>query len=58
MLREGGTMWFFKLLLLLAMIASWIPSVRSSDDHSSQGHYSSNEEPEPEEEEENEELAA
>ena len=51
-------MWFFKLLLLLAMIASWIPSVRSSDNHSYPEHYSSNEEPEPEEEEENEELAA
>ncbi|WP_408095979.1 hypothetical protein ACJVC5_13130 [Peredibacter sp. HCB2-198] len=50
-------MWFFKLILLLAMIASWIPSVRSQDD-SHHHYYSSNQEPEPEEEEENEELAA
>lgn len=58
MWREGGTMWFFKLLLLIAMIASWIPSVRSQDDTSHHRYYSSNEQPEPEEEEENEELAA
>ncbi|WPU66997.1 hypothetical protein [Peredibacter starrii] len=51
-------MWFFKLLLLIAMIASWIPSVRSQDDTSHHRYYSSNEQPEPEEEEENEELAA
>lgn len=49
-------MWIFKLILLLSLIASWIPSVRSEEQVIRS--YVTNPEPEPEEEEDNEELAA
>lgn len=54
-------MWFFKLLFLLCLLASWIPreSESASPESMYQDHVSLDyEAEEPEEEEENEELAA
>lgn len=47
-------MWFFKLLLLLALIASWLPSKNGSQIN----FFSNQEEIEEEEQQEDEELAA
>lgn len=51
-------MWIFKLILLLALIASWIPGAKSQDQDSRSYVTNSEPEPEPDEEEDNEELAA
>lgn len=52
-------MWMFKLVLLLALLATWIKEVKS-EDLSYSTHITTNQEPEPgsDDEEENEELAA
>ena len=51
-------MWFFKMLLLLALIASWIPSVKSQDFANTPLYSTEQEEGGTQEEEDNEELAA
>lgn len=51
-------MWFFKLLLLLTLIASWIPKDGKTQTYSSYFLSLDYEGEEQEEEEENEELAA
>lgn len=50
-------MWLFKLLLLLSLIASWLPLESKSQELNLGNEYYSQTE-EAEEEEENEELAA
>lgn len=50
-------MWLFKLLLLLALIASWLPLESQSQELYSANEYHTQTE-EAEEEEESEELAA
>lgn len=51
-------MWLFKLLLLLFLIASWLPREGKSHDLFSSVLIMNLENEEPEEEEENEEMAA
>lgn len=51
-------MWFFKLLLLLTLIASWIPEDGKTQVHQRSFISIDYENEESEEEEENEELAA
>jgi hypothetical protein len=51
-------MWFFKLILLLGLLASWIPKDGKTQDHSSSGVSLSYESEEQEDEEENEEIPA
>ena len=53
-------MWVFKLVLLLAMLASWIQEVRAGN-LNYQSHIAASQDPKPDDggdEEENEELAA
>lgn len=51
-------MWFFKLILLLCLIASWIPKDGKTQDYTIDFVSLDYESEEQEEEEENEELAA
>lgn len=51
-------MWFFKLILLLTLIASWMPKDGKTQTYSSDLIHLDYEGEEQEEEEENEELAA
>lgn len=51
-------MWFFKLLLLLTLVASWIPKDGKTQVHHGSFISTDYESEETEEEEENEELAA
>ncbi len=51
-------MWFYKLLLLLALIASWLPIESKSDDQYHANQTVENSQDGAEEQEEGEELAA